>query len=313
MRINLLLSTLLLNIVAVAQKTETYYDYYWKPCPAENSRYYSITEKTDSGWLRKDYFVSSGKLQMQALFEDEACKIINGSCWYFFANGNISSIGKEIHGKQEGICMRYYSNGMMEDSALFHDGHVVDKRFRWHQNGFIADSTSRVNDSIEVQVGWFDDGAVAYAGHLLNSKLHGKWKYYYHNGQLSSIETYDKGNLFSAVYFDENGEVQADTSNVNREAEFKGGIEAWKKYLQKNLYWPANLQFTNATQITIGIDFTIDENGKVQDIEVAVPFHPEFDKIAYNIIKNSPAWIPATSHNRKIKAYRRQPITFAQN
>ena len=56
--------------------------------------------------------------------------------------------------------------------------------------------------------------------------------------------------------------------------------------------------------------FTI--SGKVIDAEVSLPFHPEFDKIALSIIKDSPAWTPATAHNRKVKAYRRQPITFAQ-
>ena len=312
MRIALLLPALLLYFIAFCQKTEAYYDFYWKPCSAENARFFSVLEKTDSGWFRNDFFVSGRTLQMQALFEDKDCKITNGFCKYYHANGTPSIVGRMIHGKQEGICVAYYSNGMMSDSALFHEGRVVDKRFRWHPNGYMSDSIARVNDSTEVEVGWFDDGALAYAGYLVNGKQNAKWKYYHHNSQLSSVELYEAGKMISVEYFDEKGQPQTDTSAVNREANLKGGIEAWKRYLEKNLYWPSNLEFTTPAAVTVGVDFTVDENGKVIGAEVSLPFHPEFDKIALNIIKNSPAWVPAIEHNRKVKVYRRQPITFQQ-
>src|SRR6266511_5408851 len=127
----------MIHLIALAQKTEAFYDFVWQLCSPENARYYSVLENTDSGWLRKDYFISSRTLQMQALFEDKSCKIENGFCRYYHANGNPSIIGRRIHGKQEGICMAYHSNGMMSDSALFHEGHVVDKRFKWHRNGYM--------------------------------------------------------------------------------------------------------------------------------------------------------------------------------
>jgi len=310
MRIATLLLFTLSHFVALTQKTEAYYDYSWKTCPVENARYFSVIEKTESGWFRKDYFLSSQTLQMQGLYEDEDCKKQNGFFQYYYSNGNPSSIIHVVHGKQEGICISYHSNGMMSDSALFHDGKVVDKRFRWHRNGYMADSITRLNDSTEVQVGWFDDGSLAYAGYLVNGKQQATWKYFHHNEQVSSLETYDKGKQISAHYFDETGKELTDTSSVNREANFNGGIAAWKKYLEKKLYWPSNLTFSTAAAVTIGINFTIDADGKLQDIEVSVPFHPEFDKIAFNIIKNSPAWLPAIEHNRKVKTYIRQPITF---
>jgi TonB family protein len=313
MKITSLLLVSFLHLIALSQKKESYYDFYWKPCSSENARYYSVLEKTDSGWFRNDFFLSSRSLQMQSLFEDEACKIENGFCRYFYANGNPLLIGREIHGKQEGICIRYYSNGMMSDSALFHEGRVVDKRFKWHRNGYMSDSISRINDSTEVQFGWFDDGALAYAGFLVNGKQNAKWKYFYHNGKISSLEIYENGKITSAEYFDESGQAQTDTSTVNREANFKGGPEAWKKYLEKNLYWPINLQFSTNATITVGVDFTVDENGKLGDVEVSLPFHPGFDAIALKIVKNCPAWIPAIEHNRKVKAYRRQPISFKQS
>ena len=77
-----------------AQKTETYYDYNWKPCPSIKARFYSTVEKTDSGWLRYDYFLSGLKLQMKALFADSACKVYNGQSIFLYANGTGVNYGK---------------------------------------------------------------------------------------------------------------------------------------------------------------------------------------------------------------------------
>ena len=310
MKFILLLLAVTLTVSVFSQKTESYYDFYWKPCSKENASYFSIVQKTDSGWLRTDYYYRSGQLQMDALYEDEACKVQTGHCYYYHANGRPSATGRRVNGKNEGICLSYYSNGMMSDSANFQNGLVVDKRFRWHTNGFPYDSTSRLNDSLYVRVSWFDDGSPSSAGYMVFDKPEGKWQYFHHNGQRAALEIYNDGKLVGAEYFDESGKLIQDTSGVNRESSFKGGEEAWRKYLQKNLHWPQRLEFKTAVAVTIGVDFVVDENGKVINAEVWMPFHEEFDNIALKVIRNSPPWSPAISHNRKVKAFRRQPVTF---
>jgi antitoxin component YwqK of YwqJK toxin-antitoxin module len=312
MKLIVLLLSLTVCITAFPQKKEAYYDFFWKQSAPENASFYSITQKTDSGWLRSDYYIRTKRLQMQVLYEDEACKIPNGHCYYFHANGQPSIIGKMVHGKQDGICLSYYSNGMMSDSALFRNGKVTDKRFQWHVNGYMSDSISRINDSTCVHVGWFDNGNPAYAGYIVNGKSNGKWKYFHQNGQVSALETYTDGQMIKAEYFDESGKQLTDTSQVNREATMKGGQKAWTKYLSKNLYWPAGLEFSTPASVAVGISFWVDENGKITGAEVETPFHDAFDNIALSIIKNSPNWLPAISHNRKVKVQKTQPVVFSQ-
>lgn len=304
---------IVLSLAVVGQKTERYYDYQWNPSIPENARFYSVMEKTDSGWFRNDYFLGSHSLQMRALFEDSACKIMNGSCIYFHANGSASTVGRMIHNKQEGICMIYYSNGMTADSALYHNGVPVGCRVKWHRNGYMSDSIYHVNDSLDVQVSWFDDGAIASAGYLVRGKMEGKWKFYHHNGINSAIEVYDHGKNISKEFFNEDGNLVADTSQANGDAVLKkGGPGAWSTYLRKNLYWPNGYQFSNGNMAVVVVQFTIDEQGKVENEEVVIPFHPEFDRIALKIIHNSPEWLPAMQHNRKVKFAFRQPVTFQQ-
>ena len=59
--------------------------------------------------------------------------------------------------------------------------------------------------------------------------------------------------------------------------------------------------------------FIINEDGKIEDVDVVTPFHPMMDKIAIEAIKKSPAWKPRIDHNRKVKEYLRQPVTFQQD
>jgi len=123
---------------------------------------------------------------------------------------------------------------------------------------------------------------------------------------------YSNGRLLSRTYFSEDGQPLTDTANKDRQAEFKGGIKAWQTYLLKQLYFPSQWKFTQGTQAVVFVNWVVDEQGAIQDAEVTGSFHPDFDKVALQKIKNSPKWIPAIDHNREIKAYRRQPVTFAQ-
>ncbi len=278
----------------------------------ENARFYSTIEKTDSGWLRNDYYINGMSLQMRALYEDKECKINNGQANYFYPNGYPSILGRMVKNKQEGICMRYYSNGMTADSAFYSTGRPVGYRLMWHRNGFLSDSIAHVNDSVDVQISWFDNGGPSAGGYLLRNKKNGKWKYYHRNGEPSGTEVYNNGKLLSQEYFNEDGTPQTDTAKANTDAIFKNGIEAWKKYLENKLYWPPAYKLTNTDMVTVGIQFVIDETGKAQDVEVYVPFSKEFDNIAVNVIRNCPAWKPAIKQNRKVKTLFRQPVTFHQ-
>jgi TonB family protein len=304
----------LISISSAGQKHENYYDYNWKACEPGDARFYCTVEKTDSGWLRLDYYLSNMQLQMQALYEDAACKSVNGYAFYYHPNGRPSTLGRMLHNKQQGICVRYYSNGMMADSAMYHNGIPAGSRIMWHRNGYMSDSIVHVNDSMNVHYSWFDNGSISFAGYLLKEKKHGKWKYFHRNGSLAGELVFDKGEIVSVKYYNDDGTGQADTSRANSDAVFKnGGTAGWAKYMEKNLYWPPGFAIKNTNRVVVVVSFVVDEEGRVQDAEVTVPFHKEFDSIALRIIKNSPAWKPAIAQNRKVKNYFRQPVTFQQD
>ena len=304
---------LLIWFTAPAQDRETYYDYYWKPCDPALACYYSVVKKTDSGWLRQDFYTGSSTVQMQALFADKECKIKNGEAVYFYANGQLQSRGKYVNDKRNGMYIRYHSNGMMADSALYFKEVQTGSRIQWHRNGYMSDSIYRENDSLKVHIQWFEEGQLAAAGYLLHGERYGKWRFHHRSGAVAGEVVYKDGEVISTIYRNEDSSPQTDLKKANSDANFKkGGIEGWKKYVEKSLYWPAGFRLANTTQVTVGVEFNISAEGKVVDAEITVPFHPVFDKIALQTIRNSPDWQPAMEHNRKVMQRFRQSVTFLQ-
>jgi TonB family protein len=311
----LLLPFLIFFTSLFAQKTESYYDFHWRPvADASRAAYLAVMEKKDSGWSRKDYFLREGRMQMDGFYKDEDCKVPHGNFRNFFRNGRPKSLGRYVDGKRYGTWLSFHENGVLSDSATYiAEGILMGTRMGWHANGYLSDSTVINPDGSGVAIHWWDNGNPSVAGlYAPGFKKQGKWKYFHQNGQLASLETYNADVLVNKEYFDEKGVPQSDTTTRDGEAVFPGGMKAWGKYLSEHLYFPAQYKFTNDGQVTVLVRFAVNEDGSVSDVEVTSSFHKDFDQIAVNIIKRSPKWIPASSHNRKLKEYHEQPVTFAQ-
>ena len=298
---------------ASAQKTEKFYDYKWNECEPAMARFYSTIEKTDSGYLHNDYFIHEKKLQMQGTYEDADAKVKNGIFYFYHPNGALQTVGRYVHGKMDGLFLEFHTNGMLSDSTVYRMGNPVGLSLGWTNEGFMSDSTFMNEDGSGTSVRWFGNGMPSSAGrYSAGMKMDGKWTFYHCNGQVSSLETYDQGKLMEKRYFDERGAEMKDTSNRDHPASFPGGNEAWRKYILKKTYFPENYKIVNSDKAIVVVSFIIDENGEIAEAFTSTPFYPAFDKIAENAIRSSPKWTPAVNHNRRVKMYMRQPITFGQ-
>lgn len=297
------------------QKIEKYYNYAWQEVSdASKARFYSVLEKKDTIWSRQDYYLREGTLQMQGYYKDVDCKIETGEFTWYHSNGYLKMKGKYVNGKKSGTWLSYHENGMMSDSVFYDEhGWIVGTSLGWHENGIMADSTVINPDGSGVAVFWWENGNPSAAGlYSAGKKMNGRWQYFHSNGQLASIETYSNDKLINKEYYNENGKKQEDTTNRDQQANFPGGLQAWQRYLKKNLYFPSQYKLVNGDQAIVMVRFAVEEDGSISDVSVTIPLHPDFDKLALDVIKRSPKWLPAISHNRKIKEYHEQPVTFAQ-
>ncbi len=293
---------------------ERFYDEDWKEVPgADIARFYSISKKTDSGWRTQDYYLTVNKIQMLGLYTDKENTFKNGDFYYYYPDGKIKAVKHFKNNLQEGLWLGFYNDGSLKDSSNYAAGHHTGISMSWYKNGFAKDSLMMREDGRGVQVSWFDNGAPSEAGMFIHfENQHGKWKYFHKNGNLSAEEIYNDNVLVNKTFYNEDGSP-ADTSGGEHQAFFPGGAKKWSKFISSQLYFPSHLEFKNVATASVVVTATVDEEGKVIDAEVAVPLHPDFDKIALNGLKKSPKWEPAVSHNRKIYSTIRQTVNYSQS
>lgn len=98
---------------------------------------------------------------------------------------------------------------------------------------------------------------------------------------------------------------------VEIEATFPGGDAAWKRYLERNLsnFNPAD-NGAPAGTYTVYVQFVVDKEGAISDVRALTNYGYGMEDQAVKVIKKGPPWTAAIQNGRKVKAYRKQPITF---
>jgi TonB family protein len=150
MKNTILFTLLLAGISAFAQDT-TYLDLNFKATTPDKASFFRIKQKTDSGWLVKDYF-RSGKPQMTGLFKDDSLTIPNGHfAWYdekglhrrcilvggkkegtetyYYPNGHVMATGNNKAGEMDGEWLGFYNNGKPSGKATYANGKQLSASF----------------------------------------------------------------------------------------------------------------------------------------------------------------------------------------
>lgn len=98
---------------------------------------------------------------------------------------------------------------------------------------------------------------------------------------------------------------------VEIEAKFPGGDSKWRQYLERNADGQvATDNGAPAGTYTVTVQFVVDKEGKISDVKALTNHGYGMEKEAIRVIQKGPDWIPAVQNGRKVKAYRKQPITF---
>jgi antitoxin component YwqK of YwqJK toxin-antitoxin module len=311
MRFYFLVVFILCVITSFSQKKEEGFDAFFKPT-SNAARYYVITEKKDSLWYREAYYLPEKGMYMEGTYKDKDCKISHGRFKWYHENKILKEQGAFINGLKEGEWLKFNKEGALTDSVNFVGGKKIGLGFSWHKNGMISDSTSFDGFGNGVHVSWYDDGSPRQAGYYSSDTLKkGRWQYFHTNGKIKAEEDYVNGERKTYNCFDEEGKKLSETECEEKEAEFNGGSAAWLRFLSRNLN--PDLPIKNGAppgQYMVVIQFIVDNDGKVYDIIPLTKFGFGMEEEAVRLLKKSPRWIPAQQYGKKVKAYRKQPITF---
>ena len=299
------------TIALSAQKMEQGFDFFFKPT-TDAPRYYVITEKQDSVWHRQAWYLPEKNQAMEGWYKDKDCKIPHGTVSWYHTTRFLKSTTTYKNGEKEGACLEYDEEGRIVDSANYVAGRLKGIRLHWRADGMLADSMQFDGAGNGVEMNWDKEGNVSSAGYWVSDTIkRGRWKYFHPNGKIMATEDYVDGKRIACNCFNEAGQALDSNACTEREADFPGGLTAWRKFIERNLR--PDVPVRNKApegKYTVVMQFVVDTEGKVTGVRPKTSFGYGMEEEAERILNRSPRWNPALQFGRKVKAYRLQPITF---
>jgi protein TonB len=151
-------------------------------------------------------------------------------------------------------------------------------------------------------------GKIDSSGDFINGIKNGSWFYYGDSLNPQKRITYENG--LAIKQWIKTEDITKDVLDPNeKEAEFKKGMEGWKKYLLNNLSYPTRA-LNSDIHGQVSINFIVDSDGKVIAPQIIQSVEFSLDQEAKRVILDSPIWKPGFQLGKFVNSYHTQPISF---
>jgi periplasmic protein TonB len=91
------------------------------------------------------------------------------------------------------------------------------------------------------------------------------------------------------------------------DAQYPGGFQAYRKYIDENLKVPKKLKRTNI-QGKVTVEFIVEKDGTVSDVKSVGKV---LDEEAVRLVKENPTkWIPAQQNGKAVRLRKTLPVSF---
>ena len=90
---------------------------------------------------------------------------------------------------------------------------------------------------------------------------------------------------------------------------FKGGMSKFYQYVGYAVRYPADA-VRNRMDGTVIVEFTVERDGKIADVEVRKSVYSSLDDEAKRVVRFSPKWIPGTQRGVPVRVKYSIPLKF---
>jgi TonB family protein len=312
----LCLFTACLSLCSFSQVADTFHyytDYYNKRAVEEDAIHHIRVFKAGGGWTYHKYGKFENNLLETGMVTDSSAGIKHGDFISYYNDGKKYETGRYENGKKQGEWIRWYTEGKILSASHFSKGMMSGSNKSWNDNGNILDSFMLDEKGDGMGYGFYPSGLKKYEGKFTAGLKTGDWVYFYNQpGSQRSMEiNFGADTVLTKKCYTTTGSQQ-NICIYEREAGFTGGDRAWRNYLVAELTDSRYANHMKKLMIyRVMVRFVVAKDGTISDVKIENPGVKKLDRIAENIIRNSPPWQPAMQYNQPVNAYRRQPITFA--
>ena len=114
----------------------------------------------------------------------------------------------------------------------------------------------------------------------------------------------------SSIYIGDEEEEEGDiVYRPDKVAQFPGGMESLKSFLQKNICYPPKAIEKGINGIVV-VKFHVNKHGHISNVEVVRSADPLLDAEAVRVVQSMPKWIPAEMDGKAVRSIFRLPVRF---
>lgn len=155
---------------------------------------------------------------------------------------------------------------------------------------------------------WYPNGNLRKNIDYKKGNFDGELLTYWDNGQLKRQDTYNDGKLIRGKCFTYEGK-DADYSTYEQMPEFPGGERALFEFINRSLIYPIEAQRLGI-QGKVIIRFVVEKTGSIDKVEVIRGVNPDLDAEAMRVVKRLPKWKPGIQDGETVSVWYTLPITY---
>ncbi|TKC00538.1 energy transducer TonB [Pedobacter cryophilus] len=253
-----------------------------------------------------EYYKDNSKKRIGNSLKNTFSPEYSGNVLSYYKNGNKQSVENYTKGKKNGISNYFYQNGNLKKKIEFS---VNEKKEEVELMIQIADSLGK-NFLDETSSGRFKiiDGNNEIEGEYLNGNKNGVFKTHDFNLNEDYLDEYKNGEYIKGKTTDSSGK-EIEYNKLFVLPTFKGGLQAFGKFLSKNLEYP-DISRRNKTQGRVYLSFVVEKDGSLSEIKVLKGVSSEIDTEALRVLNISPNWTSGTYRSKPIRVSYTLPISF---
>ncbi len=99
-----------------------------------------------------------------------------------------------------------------------------------------------------------------------------------------------------------------DQSAVDVLPSYPGGMEALRKFLQRNLNNPEEME--EGESVSVKVTFVVGYEGKLKGFKITEDGGEVFNKEVIRVLKKMPDWIPGKANGENVSVYYTIPVKF---
>lgn len=189
---------------------------------------------------------------------------------------------------------------------------IVNDNFYYRSGKHYTNETlivDQVDNKIKRKIGeekvWYESGQLKSVVNYDNGKINGFVRTFWENGQQKREDIFINYIFKKGITWDDQGIETTHTPFIERASYIKD----WNMFLMNNLRYPKYPR-DNEIQGKVIVEFTIEKDGNVSNIQIVKSVHPDLDAEVIRLIKLAGKWNPGKLDGEAVRSILNLPISF---